>query len=84
MIALTGDGFAEELQIGNQMKVSGVSTIPGPGANFRIAGQDNVIYRVVKVLATTGTAPNIEMTFQISPLITRATAPAHGTTATIS
>jgi hypothetical protein len=83
LIALTGDGFAEELQIGNQMKVSGVDAIPGPGANFRISGQDNVIYRVVKVIATSGTAPNIEMTFQISPLLTRATAPAHGTSATI-
>ena len=83
LIALTGDGFAEELQIGNTMKISNVSSIPGPGANFRISGQDDVIYRVVKVTASSGTSPNIKLTFQISPLLTRSTAPAHGTSATI-
>tara|TARA_Y200000002_G_scaffold363_1_gene344 strand:+ start:10271 stop:15844 length:5574 start_codon:yes stop_codon:yes gene_type:complete len=83
IITLTGDGFAEELQIGNTMKISGVTAIPGPGSNFRITGQDTTIYRVVKVTANSGTSPNIELTFQISPVLTRGTAPIHGTTATI-
>jgi len=83
IITLTGDGFAEELQIGNTMKVSGVSLLPGPGSNFRISGQDDVIYKMVKVTGSSGVSPNIEMTFQISPLLTRATAPAHGTSATL-
>ena len=47
LITLSGDGFAEELQIGNTMKIEGASSVPGPGANFRIAGQDTTIYRVV-------------------------------------
>ena len=83
LITLSGDGFAEELQIGNTMKIEGASSIPGPGANFRIAGQDTTIYRVVKVTASSGSSPNISLTFQVSPVITRATAPAHGTSATL-
>ena len=67
MVTLSGDGFAEELQIGNTMKIEGASAIPGPGANFRIAGQDTTIYRVVKVTASSGTSPNISLTFQVSP-----------------
>ena len=83
MITLSGDGFAEELQIGNTMKIEGASSVPGPGANFRNAGQDTTIYRVVKVTASSGSSPNISLTFQVSPVITRATAPAHGTSATL-
>ena len=83
IITLTGDGFAEELQIGNTMKVTGLSIVPGPGANFRISGQDDTIYRLVKVTEQSGVAPNIQIKFQISPVITRSTAPAHGTPATI-
>ena len=83
LVAITGDGYAEELQIGNTMTVSGLNIVPGPGANFRITGQDDTIYRLVKVIKQSGSSPNIQITFQVSPVITRSTAPAHGTTATI-
>ena len=81
-IKITGDGFGEELQIGNSMVVSGINTIPGPGANVVFAGNDTT-YRLVKVTKTTGVAPNITMTFQISPVLSRSTAPAQGTSTTI-
>ena len=83
LVAITGDGYAEELQIGNTMTVSGLNIVPGPGANFRITGQDDTIYRLVKVTKQSGVSPNIQITFQVSPVITRSTAPAHGTTETI-
>ena len=43
----------------------------------------STVYRLVKVTKETGSAPNKQITFQISPVLTRATAPAHGVSATI-
>ncbi len=82
IVTISGDGFGEELQIGNTMKLNGLSLVPGPGANVRFEG-DSTIYRLVKVNTEQGTAPNISITFQISPVIGRTNAPIHNTTATI-
>ena len=64
------------------MRISGISLVPGPGANVRFTGNDT-IYRLVKVTAQSGSSPNIELTFQISPVLGRALAPVHGTGVTI-
>lgn len=82
IIKITGDGFGEELQIGNTMIITGLSRVPGPGANVRFAG-DETIYRFVKETKREGTAPNIQVTFQISPVLTRSTAPLHNTAVTL-
>ena len=82
IVTITGNGFGEELQIGNTMRISGLGLIPGPGANVRFTG-DDTIYRLVKVTQSSGVAPNIELTFQISPVLGRALAPVHGTGVTI-
>ena len=82
IVTITGNGFGEELQIGNTMRISGISIVPGPGANVRFTGNDT-IYRLVKVTNQSGVAPNIELTFQISPVLGRANAPLHGTGVTI-
>ncbi|MBG11465.1 MAG: hypothetical protein CMD92_09945 [Gammaproteobacteria bacterium] len=82
IVTIAGNGFGEELQIGNTMRIKGLSLIPGPGANVRFTGS-NTIYRLVKVTSSSGTAPNIEITFQISPVLGRALAPIHNTGVTI-
>ena len=82
IVSITGDGFAEELQIGNTMIVTGIDVIPGPGANVRFA-DDDTIYRLVKVTKETGVAPNKTITFQISPVLSRANAPVHNTVTTV-
>jgi len=82
IVTITGDGFGEELQIGNTMIVSGVGVTPGPGANVRFAGNP-IVYRLVKVTSESGVAPNKQITFQISPVLSRSTAPVHNTVATI-
>jgi len=82
IVTITGNGFGEELQIGNTMRISGISLVPGPGANVRFTGNDT-IYRLVKVNAQSGVSPNIELTFQISPVLGRSLAPIHGTGVTI-
>ena len=81
-MAITGNGFAEEKQVGNTMIIDGIDVTPGPGANVTFAG-NSTVYRLVKVTKETGSAPNKQITFQISPVLTRATAPAHGLSATI-
>tara|TARA_B110000261_G_scaffold39014_1_gene45676 strand:- start:4785 stop:10358 length:5574 start_codon:yes stop_codon:yes gene_type:complete len=82
IVLITGNGFGEELQIGNTMRISGITTVPGPGANVRFTG-NATIYRLVKVNSQSGVTPNIELTFQISPVLGRTTAPVHGTGVTI-
>ena len=82
IVKITGDGFGEELQIGNNMIITGLSSVPGPGANVRFTG-DSTIYRFVKEVSRSGTAPNIQVKFQISPVLSRSTAPLHNTAVTI-
>tara|TARA_B100001057_G_scaffold434012_1_gene463312 strand:- start:297 stop:5897 length:5601 start_codon:yes stop_codon:yes gene_type:complete len=88
VVAITGNGYAEEKQIGNTMIIDGIDVTPGPGANVVFSGgsggySNSTVYRLVKVTKETGTAPNKQITFQISPVLTKATAPTHGTSATI-
>jgi len=82
VVTITGNGYAEDPQVGNTMVIDGIDTVPGPGANVVFAG-DTTVYRLVKVTKTEGTAPNRTITFQISPVLTRGTAPDHGVSATI-
>ena len=37
-ITITGDGFADDIPVGNILTVSGVESIPGPGVQISIAG----------------------------------------------
>jgi hypothetical protein len=37
-ITITGDGFADEIPVGNVLTISGVTSIPGPGVQIKIAG----------------------------------------------
>ena len=37
-ITITGDGFADDIPVGNVISVSGITTIPGPGVQIKIAG----------------------------------------------
>ena len=64
------------------MVIDVIDTVPGPGATVVFTG-DTTVYRLVKVTKTEGTAPNRTITFQISPVLTRGTAPDHGVSATI-
>tara|TARA_B110000483_G_scaffold243544_1_gene334031 strand:+ start:16 stop:5874 length:5859 start_codon:yes stop_codon:yes gene_type:complete len=37
-ITITGDGFADDIPVGNTLTISGVRAIPGPGVQIKIAG----------------------------------------------
>ena len=60
VVTITGNGYAEELQIGNTMVIDGIDTVPDPGANVVFAG-DTTVYRLVKVTKTEGTKPTEQL-----------------------
>ena len=74
---LTGDGYADIYQLGQNLILKNVTKVPGPGANLRLASQPDTIYRVVLVEESSGTAPNFDVTVRVSPLIALDTSPDH-------
>jgi hypothetical protein len=77
LVELTGDGFADIYQTGQNLVLKNVTKVPGPGANLRLASQPDTIYRVVLVEESSGTAPNFDITVRVSPLIALDTSPDH-------
>tara|TARA_B100002019_G_scaffold25830_2_gene19685 strand:+ start:2893 stop:7671 length:4779 start_codon:yes stop_codon:yes gene_type:complete len=75
---ITGSGFAEEFQTGQQIVLTGVTQVPGPGENFIINGIDDIIYKVVSIDAQSGAGP-YDLTIKVDPAIGNAESPTHGT-----
>jgi len=82
-VTISGGGYADRFQLGDTLRLSGVSFLPGPGDNLTITGINDVVYKVITVENVSGTAPSLEMTLQISPNLGIEESPAHGTTVTI-
>ena len=82
-VTISGSGFADRFQLGDTLRLSGVSFLPGPGDNLTITGINDVVYKVITVENVSGTAPVLDMTLQISPNLGIEESPAHGTTVTI-
>ena len=74
----SGDGYAEIVQIADELIIENVSRLPGPGDNISITGIDGVTYFVVKIKAQSGILGNYNLTLQISPNLGRQEAPVHG------
>ena len=51
--------------------------MPGPGANVVINGVDDINYRLTKIVSQSGTAPNLDLTIEISPPLTNENSPNH-------
>jgi hypothetical protein len=79
VVTITGDGYADTYQIGLNLIISNLASVPLVGSNLSIAGNSQ-IYKVTSASAVFGTtAPFIEATIQVSPEMTTAKSPAHGT-----
>jgi len=79
VVIITGNGFADTFQIGLNIIVKNLASVPLVGSNLSIAGNDQV-YKVTSASAVFGTtAPFIEATIQISPEMTTARSPTNGT-----
>jgi hypothetical protein len=78
-ITVTGDGFADKTPVGKFLTVDGLTVMPGPGAQFYIAGSSSyrvaVIVGINEELLPDGTTRS---TFQISPSSTLAQFIEHG------
>jgi hypothetical protein len=74
----TGDGFANIYQIKDELVVSNLSRLPGPGDNLNIEGINDEQYSVVGITNVTGTGP-YAATLKITPRLDRAESPEHNT-----
>ena len=82
VVSITGDGFADTFQVGLQLIVNNLSTIPVIGSNIQILNNSQV-YKVTSAEAVFGTsAPFIQANIQVSPEITNALSPVHNTPVT--
>jgi hypothetical protein len=72
---VTGDGYADSYHVGKFVIVSGLSRVPGPGANLSIDGIPEIIYKIVKIFDLgSGNAR-----FQIAPYLKVFNSPVHNT-----
>jgi hypothetical protein len=79
VVSITGNGFADTYQIGLNLIIKNLATLPLVGSNLSIDGIDQV-YKITNATAVFGTtAPFIEATVQVSPEMTTALSPAHNT-----
>ena len=75
---ITGSGYAEIFQTGQQLVLEGVTALPGPGENIIINGIDDIIYKVVSIDQQSGAGP-YNITIKVDPAIGNAESPTHGT-----
>jgi len=78
--SITGDGYADNYQVGTYIGFKGLTDIPKAGANVQIAGIDDIWYRLVSV---SNLLPSDDGTYtatiQVSPPMGVAEAPEHET-----
>jgi hypothetical protein len=78
---LSGTGYADIYQYGSYLYVSGLASVPGPGANVNFPSS-TANYRLVSTSNITGTGP-YSAKFNVYPAIPLAEAPPQGQTVTI-
>ena len=81
-VTLTGDGYADNYQIGAFVEFKGLTDVPRAGANLQIAGIDDVYYRIVNIRNLLGVV-SYTAQIQVSPDIGSLEAPEHETATTI-
>lgn len=77
-VTITGSGFADKYQVGDTLKLTNLTFLPGPGDNLTISGINDVIYKVVTVTPTTFVAP-YNVTITLFPTLGIEESPAHNT-----
>ena len=76
LATVSGDGYADSYQVGSQLAVTGLTNLPGPGANVELPG-DEIIYRLVAIDDVSGSLGNQSATLTLSPLLEATTSPEH-------
>lgn len=78
-VAITGNGYRDQYQIGTDLVVDNLTRIPGPGDNVTISGIDDYTYKLLTATVLSGTAPNITARLSIAKDLGRDEAPEHDT-----
>jgi hypothetical protein len=77
VVTITGNGYADTYQVGLNLILKNLASVPLVGSNLSIAGNDQV-YKITNATVVFGsTAPFIEATVQVSPEMTTAKSPAN-------
>ena len=78
-ITLSGDGFTDKYQVGNELIVDNATRIPGPGDNLRIASVDDYVYKLLTAEVISGTVGNYRLRLTVAKDIGSNESPEHGT-----
>jgi hypothetical protein len=77
-VTITGDGYADEFQLGRHIICENVSKLPRPGDNLVLEG-NTTVYKVTSAEILNGTvAPTLTVDITLSPDVTVAVSPEHG------
>ncbi len=79
---IAGDGAADNYQTGSFINFKDISDIPKSGSNLRIAGIDDIYYKIVTIRNLAGVGPYTAQ-IQVSPTIGAAESPEHETSTEI-
>lgn len=82
-VTVNGDGYADDYQLGQNLIVSNLSLLPGPGDNLNIFGINDVTYKIITITYLSGTTGNYTARLRISPTLDIEESPEQGTQATI-
>lgn len=82
-IAISGDGYKDEYQIGSDIVVSNLTRLPRPGANLNFGSIDDFTYRVLGTTQLAGAEPNFTARLKIAKALARPEAPEHNESVTI-
>jgi hypothetical protein len=79
VVTITGNGYADTFQVGLNLILKNLQSVPLVGSSLSIAGNPQ-IYKITNATTVFGsTAPFIEATVQVSPEMTTAASPVNGT-----
>lgn len=82
-ITLSGDGFTDKYQVGNELIIDNSTRIPGPGDNLVIDGIDDYVYKVQNAEVISGTVGNYRIRLTVAKDIGSNEAPEHNTSVII-
>jgi hypothetical protein len=78
-VTITGNGFADKYQLGSELNLKDVTTLPGPGDNLSITGINDVVYKVVQVNSSSGPVGSFNANITIFPFLETEESPDHNT-----
>jgi hypothetical protein len=83
VVTITGNGYKDQYQLGEELMVTGMTRIPSPGDNVNISGINDYTYKLLTAEIVSGTFGNYSARLIIAKDIGREESPEHATSLTI-